>query len=83
MPGEAELEWETSGRLGRRLGRFLAVDSGLALKVPLTNDFRLAPGLTFNVHDIRHDIGHDIGAPDAPARTTAASTAASSRPACA
>ncbi len=70
VPGEAELEWETSGRLGRRLGRFLAVDSGLAAKVPLTNDFRLAPGLTFNGHDIRHAIGNDIGAPDAPARTT-------------
>ncbi|SEO96469.1 hypothetical protein SAMN04487843_105215 [Methylobacterium sp. ap11] len=66
VPGEAELEWETSGRLGRRLGRFLAVDSGLAVKVPLTNDFRLAPGLTFSAHNI----GHDIGAPDAPARTT-------------
>ncbi|WP_288584923.1 hypothetical protein [uncultured Methylobacterium sp.] len=66
VPGEAELEWETSGRLGRRLGRFLAVDSGLALKVPLTNDFRLAPGLTFNAHDI----GRAIGVPDAPARTT-------------
>jgi hypothetical protein len=62
VPGEAELEWETSGRLGKRLGRFLAVDSGFALKVPLTRDFRLAPGLSFNAYD--------IGAPDAPTRTT-------------
>lgn len=59
VPGEAELEWETSGRLGKRLGRFLAVDSGLALKMPLTSDFRLAPGVTFNAYDI-----------GAPARTT-------------
>ncbi|PIK69017.1 hypothetical protein CS379_32035, partial [Methylobacterium frigidaeris] len=62
VPGEAELEWETSGRLGKRLGRFLAIDSGLALKMPLTNDFRLAPGVTFNAYD--------IGAPGDPARTT-------------
>lgn len=59
VPGEVELEWETSGRIGRRLGRFLAVDSSLALKMPLTSDFRLAPGLTFNAYDI-----------GAPARTT-------------
>lgn len=52
VPGEAELEWETTGRLGRRLGRFRAIDSGLALKVPLTADFRLAPGVTFNAYDI-------------------------------
>ncbi|SEN81253.1 hypothetical protein SAMN02799625_01924 [Methylobacterium sp. UNC300MFChir4.1] len=62
VPGEAELEWETSGRLGRRVARFLTVDSSLALKVPLTNDFRLAPGVTFNAYD--------IGAPGTPARTT-------------
>lgn len=62
VPGEAELEWETSGRLGRRLGRFLTVDSGLALKMPLTNAFRLAPGVTFNASD--------IGTPGAPTRTT-------------
>ena len=49
VPGEAELEWETTGRLGKRVGRFLAVDSGLALKVPLTNDFRLAPGVKVNL----------------------------------
>ncbi|MCF4127283.1 hypothetical protein [Methylobacterium sp. SyP6R] len=52
VPGEVELEWETNGRLGKRLGRFLAVDSGLALKMPLTGDFRLAPGVTFNAYDI-------------------------------
>ncbi|MEE7505390.1 hypothetical protein MMR14E_20295 [Methylobacterium mesophilicum] len=62
VPGEAELEWETSGRLGRRLARFLAVDSSLALKVPLTHEFRLAPGVTFNAYD--------VGAPSTPARTT-------------
>ncbi|MET7242040.1 hypothetical protein ABZT49_01605 [Methylobacterium sp. EM32] len=62
VPGEAELEWETSGRLGKRLGRFLAVDSGLALKMPLSNDFRLAPGVTFNAYD--------IGTAGGPARTT-------------
>ncbi|AWB19931.1 hypothetical protein DA075_02435 [Methylobacterium currus] len=59
VPGEMELEWETSGRLGKRLGRFLAVDSGLALKMPLTADLRLAPGVTFNAYDI-----------GTPARTT-------------
>lgn len=62
VPGETELEWETSGRLGKRQGRFLAVDSGLALKMPLTKDFRLAPGVTFNAHD--------IGAPGGSSRTT-------------
>ncbi|KMO33936.1 hypothetical protein VQ03_24105 [Methylobacterium tarhaniae] len=62
VPGEAELEWETTGRLGKRLGRFLAVDSGLALKMPLTGDFRLAPGVTFNAYD--------IGSPGDPVRTT-------------
>ncbi len=62
VPGEAELEWETSGRLGRRVARFLTVDSSLALKVPLTHDFRLAPGVTFNAYD--------IGAPGTPTRTT-------------
>lgn len=59
VPGEVELEWDTGGRLGKRFGRFLAIDSGLALKVPLTGDFRLAPGITFNAYDI-----------GAPARTT-------------
>jgi hypothetical protein len=62
VPGEVELEWETSGRFGKRLGRFLAIDSGLALKVPLTSNFRLAPGITFNAYD--------IGVPDGPVRTT-------------
>jgi len=62
VPGEAELEWETSGRMGKRLGRFLAVDSGLAVKLPLTADFRLAPGATFNAYD--------IGPSGSPARTT-------------
>ncbi|TNC09452.1 hypothetical protein FF100_26695 [Methylobacterium terricola] len=62
VPGEVELEWETSGRLGKRLGRFLAIDSGLALKMPLTNDVRLAPGVTFNATE--------IGEPGSPARTT-------------
>ncbi|GJD30031.1 hypothetical protein PMNALOAF_1274 [Methylobacterium adhaesivum] len=52
VPGEAELEWETSGRLGKRLRRFVAIDSGLALKVPLTSDFRLAPGITLNAYDV-------------------------------
>ncbi|MEA1834273.1 hypothetical protein U8607_19450 [Methylobacterium durans] len=52
VPGEVELEWETTERLGRRLGRFLAIDSSLALKMPLTADFRLAPGLTFNAYDM-------------------------------
>ena len=62
VPGDVELEWETSGRLGRRLGRFLAVDSGLALKIPLSGDFRLAPGVTFNAYD--------IGDAGRPTRTT-------------
>jgi hypothetical protein len=62
VPGEVEAEWETSGRIGKRLGRFVAIDSGLALKVPLTHDFRLAPGVTFNAYD--------IGLPDTPARVS-------------
>ena len=35
VPGERELESETTGRLGKRAGRFRAFDSGLALKMPL------------------------------------------------
>lgn len=60
VPGEVELEWETTARVGKRLGRFVALDTGLALKVPLANDFRLAPGVTFNAYE--------IGAPGLPAR---------------
>ncbi|MDR7035775.1 hypothetical protein J2X36_000511 [Methylobacterium sp. BE186] len=52
VPGETELEWETTGRFGRRSGGFRAVDSSLALKMPITPDFRLAPGLTFNAYDV-------------------------------
>lgn len=62
VPGEVELEWETSARLGKRSGRFLAIDSGLALKVPLTANVRLAPGVTFNAYD--------VAAPGGPTRTS-------------
>ena len=61
-PGEIELEWDVTGRAGKRAGRFRALDSGIALKMPLTADFRLAPGLTF--------AAHDTALAGAPARTS-------------
>lgn len=51
-PGEREAEVETSGRFGKRGGRFAALDTGLALKVPLTSWFRVAPGIAFSRHDV-------------------------------
>ncbi|HEX8417754.1 MAG TPA: hypothetical protein VF641_09125 [Methylobacterium sp.] len=52
VPGERELESETTGRLGKRAGRFRAFDSGIALKMPLSDWFRVAPGLGFAAYDI-------------------------------
>lgn len=52
VPGERELESETTGRVGKRGGRFRAFDSGLALKMPLTDWFRVAPGIAFAAYDI-------------------------------
>ncbi|WP_233385366.1 hypothetical protein [Methylobacterium sp. C25] len=51
-PGERELESETTGRLGKRGGRFQAVDSAVVLKLPLSERFRIAPGLSFAAYDI-------------------------------
>lgn len=50
--GEVELEQETTGRLGKRGAAFRAFDPSLALKVPLTDNFRLAPGVSFYGYDI-------------------------------
>ncbi|GJD94579.1 hypothetical protein [Methylobacterium iners] len=52
VPGERELESETTSRVGKRGGRFRAFDSGLALKMPLTDWFRVAPGISFAAYDI-------------------------------
>jgi hypothetical protein len=52
VPGEQELESETTGRVGKRGGRFRAFDSGLTLKMPLTDWFRVAPGLSFAAYNI-------------------------------
>ena len=61
--GEKELEQETTGRLGKRGGTFRAFDPSLALKVPLTDNFRLAPGVSF--------YGYDVApGPGLPARTS-------------
>lgn len=46
-PPEKELESETTGRIGKRGGRFHAVDSALVVKLPLSDRFRVAPGLAF------------------------------------
>jgi hypothetical protein len=63
MAGEKELEQETTGRLGKRGGSFRAFDPTLTLKLPLTNDFRLAPGVSFYGYDTPPAVG-------LPARTT-------------
>lgn len=52
VPGEKELESETTARIGKHGERFRAIDSGLSLKMPLTDWFRIAPGLAFAYHDI-------------------------------
>lgn len=52
IPGERELESETTGRFGRRGGRFRAIDTSLALKVPLSEWFRIAPGVALARYDI-------------------------------
>ena len=59
LPGEREAESETSGRFGKRGGRFAAIDSGLALKVPLTSWFRIAPGIAFAHYNISRVPGLD------------------------
>lgn len=64
-PPEKELESETTGRFGRRGGRYRAVDSALVVKVPLSDRFRIAPGLTFARYDI-------AGVPGFAARDVAA-----------
>lgn len=51
-PGEVELEQETTARLGKRGATFRAFDPTLAVKVPLSEAFRLAPGLSFYGYDI-------------------------------
>ena len=58
-PPEKELESETTARLGKRGGTFRAVDSALVLKVPLSDRFRLAPGLAFAGYTLRGVPGLD------------------------
>lgn len=60
--GEKELEQETTGRIGKRGFGFSTFDPTLALKVPLTDNFRLAPGISFYGYDI-------ADGPGLPART--------------
>jgi hypothetical protein len=48
--GEKELESETTGRLGKRIGTYRAIESALQLKVSLTDDLRIAPGVAFSYH---------------------------------
>ncbi|ACL55175.1 conserved hypothetical protein [Methylobacterium nodulans ORS 2060] len=53
VPGERELEQETTARIGRlRAGVVRAIDPTLALKLPLSSDFRIAPGLSFSHFDL-------------------------------
>lgn len=61
VPGEVELEWESTGRVGRRPGRFRTLDSGVSLKVPLSDAFRVAPGVSFSAYE--------IGLPGTPTRS--------------
>ncbi|GGC59724.1 hypothetical protein [Chelatococcus reniformis] len=53
-PGETEFESETTGRFGRRGGRFQAIDSALTLKVPVSSQFRLAPAVSFSRYALRN-----------------------------
>src|SRR5215210_5279932 len=62
-PGESELVSETTGRFGKRAGTYQALDSELLLKLPLTESFRIAPGLAFSGHRI-------IDVPDLLSRTS-------------
>lgn len=52
VPGEIELETEITGRSGRRVGRFRAVDGGVVLKVPLADFVRIAPGISVHAYDL-------------------------------
>ncbi|WP_232628289.1 hypothetical protein [Methylobacterium sp. Leaf118] len=58
-PPEKELESETTARLGKRGGSFRAVDSALVLKLPLSDRFRVAPGLAFAGYAMRDVPGLD------------------------
>lgn len=58
-PPEKELESETTARLAKRGGTFRAIDSALVLKVPLSERFRLAPGLAFAGYAMRGVPGLD------------------------
>jgi hypothetical protein len=62
--GEKELESETTGRLGKRFGTYRAIDSALQLKVSLTDDLRIAPGVAFSYH-------RSFGVPDIRDRSAA------------
>ncbi|WP_407519140.1 hypothetical protein [Methylobacterium oryzisoli] len=57
VPGELELEQETTGRIGKRGGTFRAFDPTLALKIPLSENFRVAPGLSFAAYDVARGAG--------------------------
>lgn len=57
--GERELESESTGRFGKRGGRYRAIDSALTVKVPLTETVRFAPGLTFAQYHIKGVPGLD------------------------
>ena len=46
-PPERELESETTARVGRRSGQYRALASALVAKLPLSDRFRVAPGLGF------------------------------------
>lgn len=58
-PPEKELESETTARIGKRGGAFHAVDSALVLKLPVTDRFRVAPGLAFAGYAMRGVPGLD------------------------
>ncbi|MBY0299306.1 MAG: hypothetical protein K2X71_25260 [Methylobacterium sp.] len=57
VPGELELEQETTGRIGKRGGAFRAFDPTLTLKIPLSESFRLAPGLSFAAYEVARGAG--------------------------
>ena len=45
--GERELESESTARIGKRGGRFHAIDSALTMKLPVTERVRVSPGISF------------------------------------
>lgn len=58
-PGERELELEFGGHLGKRDGTYRVFSQATALKLTLTDSFRVAPIVSIDRHKIRGVTGFD------------------------